>query len=209
MFEQVAKRIGDYIASEKLPVGSKIPTERELSSMLEVSRSSIREGLRVLELLRFLESKQGEGTFVSSPPSFLIPSHELGSSLEFETLNQYFEIFIHCSEKIVIKHINNEPDTYKNRNAQLEDEEDFWNGFCFQIEVLGKKMNNPALLSLWQNTKNLLLKYGYFSKLHVDIQLDLFISLLYKKDITNLNIFFSKLSAPTGTKDDLTHEYET
>lgn len=49
MFEQVAEQIVDYIHTEKLKAGTKLPTERKLSELLQVSRSSVREGIRVLE----------------------------------------------------------------------------------------------------------------------------------------------------------------
>ncbi|WGD38304.1 FadR/GntR family transcriptional regulator [Lysinibacter sp. HNR] len=45
-------------------IGSKIPSESELTEMLGVSRSSIREGVRSLVQLGLLETRQGDGTYV-------------------------------------------------------------------------------------------------------------------------------------------------
>ena len=47
MFEQVIKQIMKFLISEHVSPGAKIPTERNLSELLEVSRSSIREGIRI------------------------------------------------------------------------------------------------------------------------------------------------------------------
>jgi GntR family transcriptional repressor for pyruvate dehydrogenase complex len=49
IYELVATRLMDYIASHELHPGDPIPTERELAEMYGVGRSSVREGLRMLE----------------------------------------------------------------------------------------------------------------------------------------------------------------
>jgi DNA-binding FadR family transcriptional regulator len=50
--------------SETWTVGSKLPSEQELSRQLGVGRSTVREALRVLEHLGLVESRSGLGTFV-------------------------------------------------------------------------------------------------------------------------------------------------
>ena len=42
-----------------------MPSERELAEQLQVGRSTIREALRSLELLGLIETRRGEGTFLS------------------------------------------------------------------------------------------------------------------------------------------------
>ena len=44
--------------------GDRLPSERELSSRLNVGRSSVREALRALELVGLIETRRGEGTFI-------------------------------------------------------------------------------------------------------------------------------------------------
>lgn len=51
--------------------GDRIPPERELCQQLGVARPSLREALKALELIGMLESKIGDGTFVSSRLNFL------------------------------------------------------------------------------------------------------------------------------------------
>jgi DNA-binding FadR family transcriptional regulator len=50
--------------SETWAVGSKLPSEQELSRQLGVGRSTVREALRVLGHLGLVESRSGLGTFV-------------------------------------------------------------------------------------------------------------------------------------------------
>lgn len=47
-----------------LVAGDRLPSERELSSRLNVGRSSVREALRALEPVGLIETRRGEGTFI-------------------------------------------------------------------------------------------------------------------------------------------------
>ena len=48
--------------------GERLPPERELAEQLQVSRGSLREALRILEVAGVVESRQGDGTFVREGP---------------------------------------------------------------------------------------------------------------------------------------------
>lgn len=61
--EEVAKQLEEMIL-KKLRPGDKLPAERELVEMLGVSRSSVRDAIRKLELLGLVEPRQGAGTVV-------------------------------------------------------------------------------------------------------------------------------------------------
>lgn len=58
--------IRDMITSGRLVAGSKLPAERDLSGLLGVSRGPLREGVRALVILGVLETRQGDGTYVTS-----------------------------------------------------------------------------------------------------------------------------------------------
>ncbi len=63
VYEAVARQIETLIL-EKLKPGDKLPPERELAEMFSVSRSSIRDAIRSLELAGLVEPRQGIGTVV-------------------------------------------------------------------------------------------------------------------------------------------------
>lgn len=65
MFLEIVKQLRQLIHDEKVPIGGKLPSERELAERLQVGRSSVREALRSLELLGLIETRRGEGTFLS------------------------------------------------------------------------------------------------------------------------------------------------
>lgn len=69
----IAKNVIDQIrgAMERgdLRRGDKLPPEPELARQLKVSRGSLRETLKVLEVLGILEVRRGSGTFVAEQPN--------------------------------------------------------------------------------------------------------------------------------------------
>jgi GntR family transcriptional regulator, transcriptional repressor for pyruvate dehydrogenase complex len=63
VYVEVAKRIQDRILKELRP-GDKLPPERELAKMLGVSRTSVRDAIRGLELVGAVKPRSGAGTTV-------------------------------------------------------------------------------------------------------------------------------------------------
>lgn len=71
-YEQVMAQIEERILDGRLKAGDHLPSERELASLLGVSRPSLRESLRVLEALGVVDIRRGGGpeggaVLVSSP----------------------------------------------------------------------------------------------------------------------------------------------
>lgn len=64
--------ISALIANSQLSTGSRIPSEKELSDQLGISRSSLREALSRLEQEGTLSVVQGQGRFISSLTSLKI-----------------------------------------------------------------------------------------------------------------------------------------
>lgn len=60
----VADQVQELIISQELRPGDPMPTEVELGEALSVSRSSIREAIRVLASLDIVDVRHGHGTFV-------------------------------------------------------------------------------------------------------------------------------------------------
>jgi len=64
--EEIVTQIKVLIADGQLKPGERVPSERELASLLGVSRPSVREAIMVLEAMGLVESRQGGGTYVRS-----------------------------------------------------------------------------------------------------------------------------------------------
>ena len=65
--ESIMEAIVEYASSNNLQVGDRLPSERELSSALRVSRPLLREALRKMESLNLIEVLPGKGTFIKVP----------------------------------------------------------------------------------------------------------------------------------------------
>jgi GntR family transcriptional regulator, transcriptional repressor for pyruvate dehydrogenase complex len=65
VYQEVAKQLERHV-TEKLKPGDLLPSERQLVEMLGVSRGSVRDAIRSLELQGLLEPRQGVGTVVCS-----------------------------------------------------------------------------------------------------------------------------------------------
>jgi GntR family transcriptional regulator, transcriptional repressor for pyruvate dehydrogenase complex len=73
VYEEVAQQI-ERLILKKLRPGDKLPSERELAELLKVSRSSIRDAIRGLELRGLVEPRQGAGTIVREASAESLPN---------------------------------------------------------------------------------------------------------------------------------------
>ncbi|MGD1823497.1 MAG: FadR/GntR family transcriptional regulator [Pleomorphochaeta sp.] len=62
--EKILDAIKEIIEEENFEPGSKFYSENKLTQMLNVSRSSIREAIRILEVTGYVEVHQGKGIFI-------------------------------------------------------------------------------------------------------------------------------------------------
>lgn len=92
--DDAIEKIKDMIVAGELLPGDRLPKEPELAARLGLSRNSLREAVRALSLLRVLDVRQGDGTYVTSlKPELLLET--LKFVLDFHndsTLLQLFEV---------------------------------------------------------------------------------------------------------------------
>lgn len=79
-YQVIVDQITEYFLNGALQPGEKLPTERELASRFHVSRTSVREALRKLEIKGIIDIKQGSGSFIKSSESHSI-GEELSSTI--------------------------------------------------------------------------------------------------------------------------------
>ncbi len=66
LYEEIVKQLLGLIESGELKPGDKLPPERQLAQELQVSRTAIREALRSMESMGYIESKVGGGTYIKA-----------------------------------------------------------------------------------------------------------------------------------------------
>ena len=65
LYVRVARRIAGLVSSGEVSAGDKLPSERDLAEMLQVSRPSIREAMIALEVSGVIEVRTGSGIYVA------------------------------------------------------------------------------------------------------------------------------------------------
>lgn len=88
---KVVDRICELIAANQLKPGDKLPSERELAEVMNVSRPTIREAFKILSATGFIHIRQGNGVFVADQSERL---DNLASILflQTDTIYELFEV---------------------------------------------------------------------------------------------------------------------
>src|SRR5438552_3966331 len=79
LYQGIVQQIEGLLERGELKPGDQLPPERQLAEQFQVSRASVREALRSLELLGIVETHAGGGTFVrhAQPDDLARPLHSL------------------------------------------------------------------------------------------------------------------------------------
>ncbi|AKN73478.1 GntR family transcriptional regulator [Streptomyces sp. PBH53] len=96
---EAIEKIKGMIVSGALRPGDRLPKESELAAELGLSRNSLREAVRALSLIRILDVRQGDGTYVTSldprllleAVSFVVDFHRDDTVLEFLAVRRILE----------------------------------------------------------------------------------------------------------------------
>ena len=97
--DQAIVRIREMILAGELKPGDRLPPEKELSEALGLSRSSLREAVKALTLVKVLTVRQGDGTYVTSldpamlmdAMGFIVDFHRDDSVLQFLEVRRLLE----------------------------------------------------------------------------------------------------------------------
>jgi len=91
--EQVAEQLKEMIISKQYLPNEKLPIESELGQIFGVSRITIREAVRQLDIMGILDVRQGAGTFVKEiTPTTYIKALLPMLSMDNNSLKDIFEI---------------------------------------------------------------------------------------------------------------------
>ena len=97
--DEAIMSIRAMIVAGELAPGDRLPPEKELSERLGLSRNSLREAVKALELIRILDVRQGDGTYVTSlephllleAMSFVVDLHQDQSVVEMFEVRRVLE----------------------------------------------------------------------------------------------------------------------
>jgi len=87
----VTDELKEIMKHEDFKVGAKFYSENQLAKRLEVSRSSIREAIRMLEVTGYVKVYHGKGVFISEPEADTLPVKRWAVD-NAELLGEHFEV---------------------------------------------------------------------------------------------------------------------
>lgn len=91
--DQIADQLRSRITGKQYLVGDKLPVEAELAAQFGVSRITIREAVRKLDIMGIVEVRQGAGTYVREiTPNAYIKTLLPMLSMDNNSLKDIFEI---------------------------------------------------------------------------------------------------------------------
>ena len=92
--DEAIEKIKAMIVSGELAPGDRLPPEKELAERLGLSRNSMREAVKALEVIRVLDVRRGDGTYVTSlEPRLLLEAMSFVVDLhDHESLLEIFEV---------------------------------------------------------------------------------------------------------------------
>ncbi|MDF2045673.1 MULTISPECIES: FadR/GntR family transcriptional regulator [Microbacterium] len=97
--DEAILKIKDMIVSGEVGPGGRLPPEKDLSERLGLSRNSLREAVKALEVIKVLDVRRGDGTYVTSlqpdllleAMSFVVDLHQNDSILEVLAVRRLLE----------------------------------------------------------------------------------------------------------------------
>lgn len=168
MFVHVVQELRALIAEQQIKPGDKLPSERVLSETLQVSRSSIREALRSLELLGLIQSRHGGGTYLADAGGNQLVELISSFILQNEQSNRDIILNRRMHEKEAIRVICQD---------DILRENEVWDNFFKQVE-LGETVTRTSLL------RELVVAGGNRLSLKIWIQLNAYSQPVLKENIT-------------------------
>jgi GntR family transcriptional regulator len=114
--DQTVKAIQEAIKQGKFPAGSQLPPEMELLQMMGISRTTLREALRILGEQRLIRKHRGLGTFVMERAILKDMSQNFGitemiSQAGFTPGTRHFNIYMESPSNIIAEKLDIQMDS--------------------------------------------------------------------------------------------------
>jgi len=151
--EDILNEIVAFIEKNNVGIDEQLPTEKELCNILNVSRTSVREALRILEFFNLVRSEQGLGRFLANDPRSALKWQKIWEDYQFEIIIEARILIETNAIDLTAKEITKDKiDNFKEIVRELEPITDNKKEF-FQTELefhrlLGKYTNNPLIFKM-------------------------------------------------------------
>jgi GntR family transcriptional regulator, transcriptional repressor for pyruvate dehydrogenase complex len=86
LYESIVEQMRNLIESRAWKPGERLPSEREITQMLNVGRTSVREALRILEALGYIDIRPGDGSYVRNTVDFTASLQKMLEAVQVDDL---------------------------------------------------------------------------------------------------------------------------
>ncbi len=166
LFEQIVEQIESRIVAGELKIGDQLPPEWELAKQFQVSRTAVREAVKILREKGLIEIKAGRGTFVTNTtPQTMRQSLDLlmkiGSADGYANLNEVREmmepeIAALAASRVTEENLTAMEDAFQAMDAAYEDGDAFIESDLDFHLALAEATQNPLIPALLDTIVDLL-----------------------------------------------------
>lgn len=164
--ETIVEQIKEMISSGNIIAGQQFPSERELASIMGVSRATIREAMHALNSLGIVDIRSGDGTFLIDNTSILSDHFKIQCLLKKFTVLEMIEARRLLEIEIVnlaVERANKEnieylEEMYKETQVAFSSPDEFIKAdFAFHMAI-AEAAHNTFLAEMLNTTRDLLLE---------------------------------------------------
>lgn len=158
LYEQIVQQIEESILKGTLRPGDQLPAERDLASQFGVSRTAIREAVKVLQEKGLVEARAGKGTFVTNRTADAVRqtiaqagrTGQPGSLAHLVEIREIFEpeIAAIAAKQIEGQHLTGMREAYAVMDRSRQDPQSFIEADLDFHLLLAEATGNPLILSL-------------------------------------------------------------
>ncbi|WP_327632944.1 FadR family transcriptional regulator [Kribbella sp. NBC_00482] len=158
----VVQGIRQMIIDGRLRPGDRLPVEKNLATALGVSRNPLREGVRALSMMGVLETRQGDGTYVTkldpsmllAPMGFVVDLHHGTGTTHLHSVRRVLETeaAAWAAQRVGVAELEAAAELLRHNEAELSLDEPnhetvIENDIAFH-RIIAEAAGNPVLTAL-------------------------------------------------------------
>lgn len=168
--EDVAAQIQDFIISQNLTEGTRLPSERDLTKILATSRPTVSQAVRILVVKGLVQSRRGSGTYVTRrPQESLAASVNLMLDLDRESVHHLNDLRLWLETMGIVQAIERGTDeeiaegeiALQQLKESTGDISAWMSADTHFHSTLVRASHNPYLASIFESVHATLIEYEY------------------------------------------------
>ena len=148
LYKEVVLQLENYIKENHLKIGDQLPTERYLAERLGISRGTVREAFRTLEVNGVIESRPGGGRFLKTDLNQHTFLKDVATELDHAAAKDLLELreLIELKQLELVIDRGTEEDFANIEEALNSSEDDYERDSAFHLALAEASHNNAFYL---------------------------------------------------------------